>query len=749
MQDSKQLETDTGIYESPGEYIADELKKIDLILELAVLRQRIKKDVEKDVFAGLYISEKEVDVLLNKAEIIKEKVKDTVKDPSDIMQLVHAIERQREIIAHRSDLAREKGVMLPMEHLKRLFGLTPFEVDAVLLCLAPGLDTKYEKLYAYLQDDISKKYSTLNLIFMLLTRTVKECTLARQYFSAHAPLIQWQILKFGDDKRELSVPPLSRPICIDERIVDFILGSPFLDPVTAESLEVIEPQGEIDSLYLREGLKQKLKNLTRHLQEDKGFRSNTVVFFYGPHGVGKTTAAIAISGALNVPLLKINIRDLLKNEETFFETVKRIVREALLLQCSLLVKGFDLLISDEGKISHFREYLLKEVSTFSYLTFLTGELNRESAVELDNARYIKIHFPVPDFLLRKKIWGEALNGKHNFTISLTPDDLADKFKFTEGQIRAAVATARNRTLFHPEDIVTDEDLLTGCRQQNNQRLSELSLKISTKLSWQDIVLPVDQLAQLREICGHLKYRYIVYGEWGFGKKISSGKGLNVLFSGHSGTGKTMAAEILANQLKLELYKIDLSQVVSKYIGETEKNLSRIFKEAETSNAILFFDEADALFGKRSEVKDAHDRYANIETGYLLQKMEEHEGVTILATNLRQNMDEAFVRRMQFIVDFPFPDKLHRCRIWKVHFPKEAPCSDDIDFEFLGRQFRLSGGNIRNIVINSSFLAAANRERIGMKHLIHATMREFQKMGKLCIKGDFGKYYELLEVEAKI
>ncbi|HEC97728.1 MAG TPA: ATP-binding protein [Nitrospirae bacterium] len=749
MQDSKQLETDKGIYESPGEYIADELKKIDLILELAVLQQRIKKDVERDVFAGLYISEKEVDVLLNKAGDVKEKVKDTFKPPSDIMQLVHAIERQREIIAHRSDLAKKEGVVLPMEHLKRLFGLTPFEVDAVLLCLAPCLDTKYEKLYAYLQDDISKKYSTLNLIFMLLTRTVKESALARQCFSAQAPLIQWQILKFGDDKRELSVPPLSRPICIDERIVDFILGSPFLDPVTSESLEVIEPQGEIDTLYLREDLKQKLKHLTRRLHEDKEFRSNAVVFFHGPHGVGKTTAAIAISGALNIPLLKINIKNLLKNEETFFETVKRIVREALLLQCSLLVKGFDLLISDEVKISHFREYILKEVSTFSYLTFLTGKLNWESTIELDNARFIKIHFPVPDFLLRKQIWEKALNGKHNFAISLTPDDLADKFKFTEGQIRAAVATARDRTFFHPDDIVTDEDILTGCRRQNNQRLTELSLKVSQKCSWQDIVLPVDQLAQLKEICGHLKYRHIVYGEWGFDKKISSGKGLNVLFSGHSGTGKTMAAGILANELKLELYKIDLSQVVSKYIGETEKNLSRIFKEAETSNAILFFDEADALFGKRSEVKDAHDRYANIETGYLLQKMEEHEGVTILATNLRQNMDEAFVRRMQFIVDFPFPDKLHRCRIWKVHFPKEAPCGDDIDFEFLGRQFRLSGGNIRNIVINSSFLAAANSERIGMKHLIHATMREFQKMGKLCIKGDFGKYYELLELEAKI
>ena len=748
MQDSKRIQADDGIYEDPTEYISDELKKIDLMLELAVLRQRIKKGVEKDAFAGLYISEKEVDVLLDEEEIEKEKDKDNLNHSSDAIKLIQAIERQREIIAHRSELSKKKGIILPIERLKRLFGLTPFEVDSLLLCLAPELDTKYEKLYAYLQDDVSKKNPTLNLIFTLLTCTLKERSLARQYFSEHAPLIRWQLLKFGDH-REVALT-LSRPIWIDGRIVDFLLGSPFLDPVIAESLNVLQPEGDIDSLHIKEDLKQRLKNLTRHLQGGKGFGNNTVIFFYGPRGVGKKKAAAAISEALGIPLLKINARELLKNDDTFFEMVKRIIREVLLLQCPLLIEDFDLFFSEDGKINHHRKHLLKEIGKFSYLTFLTVEQNREPKGELDNARYIKIHFHLPDFTLRNKIWEKAMSGKNNFTITLTPDVLADKFKFTEGQIMTAIATARDRTFFHPveNDIVTDEDLLIGCRQQNNQKLSELALKITPKFSWQDIVLPEDQLAQLSESCDHLKYRHIVYGEWGFEKKISLGKGLNVLFSGHSGTGKTMAAQILAHELKLELYKIDLSQVVSKYIGETEKNLSRIFKEAETSNAILFFDEADALFGKRSEVKDAHDRYANIEIGYLLQKMEEYEGMTILATNLRQNMDEAFVRRMQFIVDFPLPDELHRYKIWRVHFPEEAPCSDDIDFEFLARQFKLAGGNIRNIVINASFLAAADGKKIGMRQLIHATMREFQKMGKLCIKGDFGKYYDLIETGTK-
>jgi len=221
----------------------------------------------------------------------------------------------------------------------------------------------------------------------------------------------------------------------------------------------------------------------------------------------------------------------------------------------------------------------------------------------------------------------------------------------------------------------------------------------------------------------------VYGRWGFARKIAHGRGLNVLFSGPPGTGKTMAADILANDLYLPLYQIDLSQVVSKYIGETEKNLERIFSAAQSANAILFFDEADALFGKRSEVRDAHDRYANIEVGYLLQKMEEYEGVAILATNLRSHMDEAFVRRMQAIVEFPFPDETHRRRIWECLFPQEAPLADDVDFALLAREVKLAGGNIKNIGLAAAFYAAADGRAIAMDDLLRAVRREHQKLGR--------------------
>jgi SpoVK/Ycf46/Vps4 family AAA+-type ATPase len=289
--------------------------------------------------------------------------------------------------------------------------------------------------------------------------------------------------------------------------------------------------------------------------------------------------------------------------------------------------------------------------------------------------------------------------------------------------------------------ISEEDLFYACRAQSSQKLTLLARKITPLYTWGDIILPDDRLEQLHEICAQARYRQRVFEQWGFDRAMSLGKGLSMLFVGPSGTGKTMAAEVIAGELGLDLYKIDLSGMVSKYIGETEKNLSAIFQEAAQSNAILFFDEADAIFGKRSEVKDAHDRYANIEVNYLLQKMEEYEGITILASNFPKNFDDAFTRRLRFIVGFPFPEEVYRHRMWKTMFPSDAPLGKDIDFEFLGRKLKITGGNIKNIALNAAFLAAANAGVIGMKHIIRSTKREFQKMGRLCVKADFEQYFD--------
>jgi SpoVK/Ycf46/Vps4 family AAA+-type ATPase len=290
------------------------------------------------------------------------------------------------------------------------------------------------------------------------------------------------------------------------------------------------------------------------------------------------------------------------------------------------------------------------------------------------------------------------------------------------------------------EMLTRHHLFSAARVHSSPRLTGLARKIQPRYGWQDIVLPGDQMALLREIVATVQGRPQVLEEWGVGRKLASSRGVTILFAGEPGTGKTMGAEIIAAELGLDVYKIDLSTVVSKYIGETEKNLERIFSEAQNSNAILFFDEADAIFGKRSEVKDAHDRYANIEISYLLQRMEMYDGVTILATNLRANLDEAFTRRLHFAVDFPFPEEADRLRIWQTLFPPDVPRDPDLDFGLMARRFKLAGGNIRNIIVSAAYLAASDRGvgasegdgrgQVTMQHLLHGTRRELQKMGRL-------------------
>ena len=306
---------------------------------------------------------------------------------------------------------------------------------------------------------------------------------------------------------------------------------------------------------------------------------------------------------------------------------------------------------------------------------------------------------------------------------------------TTGQIRDAVASAKDRAV-QRGDTLENQDLFVAARAHSNPSLGSLARKIVPRYQWQDIILPADQLLLMHEIIATVRGRPMVLDEWGVGQKLTSSAGVTILFAGPPGTGKTMAAEVIAAELGLDLYKIDLSTVVSKYIGETEKNLEQIFHEAQSSNAILFFDEADAIFGKRSEVKDAHDRYANIEVSYLLQRMEAYDGVTILATNLRANLDEAFTRRLQFAVDFPFPEEVDRLRIWQALFPAEVPCEPDLDFSLLARRFKLAGGNIRNIIVSAAYLASADGGQVTMAHLMHGARREMQKMGRLVGEEDF-------------
>lgn len=297
---------------------------------------------------------------------------------------------------------------------------------------------------------------------------------------------------------------------------------------------------------------------------------------------------------------------------------------------------------------------------------------------------------------------------------------------------------------HAREVPLDEDeLKAGARAQNAAGLERLARRIQPAVGFEDLVLPPDTMAQLKELLTRARYREQVLDVWKMGGPSARRRGLTALFAGPSGTGKTMAAEVLASELGLDLYTVDLATVVDKYVGETEKNLDRIFAEAERVNGVILFDEADALFGKRSEVSDAHDRYANVEVAYLLQRMELFEGIAILATNLRANLDEAFTRRLDALVDFPDPEEEYRRRLWERTLGTTVPRDANLDLDFLARAFKLSGGAIRNIAVAAAYAAAEDQRAMSMADLIRATQREYLKMGLLTVESEFGPYYQLL------
>jgi SpoVK/Ycf46/Vps4 family AAA+-type ATPase len=710
-------------YRTSLEHLLDELRRIDLIVSFHCRKFKKEHGEGADGFQGLFISDNEIN------EILRAHPFSMNVYPDEELEKINAAVKK---IGEKKLETLKEGKSLRLQTLSELFNLTPFEIDTILICLAPELDLRYEKLYSYMHDDITRKRPTVDLVMKLLCNSQYDKFEARKYFSLQAPLLQNRLLSFtGDDQ----LPLLSRSLRIDERITSFLLGASGIDNRIRNITSLIKPRRSFDDIISNDDHKT---GLMEFMKTFSSMKNPAMFFFQGPYGCGKKMTAESICREMGTSLLVVGSKGLKGSES--FETLRLIFREAVLEGSNLYFEGFDSLLEKESGVSV--PDLVRYIDSFPIMIFLSGENSFESrGIHYHN--FIILDFPLPSFALRKQLWKNFLNGDAG---NADIDALAVKFKFSGGQIKDAIFTARNAAASKGKPVLSMEDLYQGCRAQSGSSISALAKKIHPRYAWEDIILPKDTKNQLKEVAGHIKYRGIVYSDWGFDRKLSIGKGLNILFSGPSGTGKTMAAEIISKEVQLDIYKIDLSNVVSKYIGETEKNLSKIFKEAETSNAIIFFDEADALFGKRSEVKDAHDRYANIEIGYLLQKMEEYDGVVILATNLSKNIDDAFLRRMQIVIEFPFPDENQRKLIWKGIFPKEAPIVQDIDYKFLSEKIKLAGGNIKNMALSAAFYAAENSGEIDMQHIMHAAKREYQKIGKPFLKADLEPYYQLIATE---
>ncbi|MEZ4731303.1 MAG: ATP-binding protein [Caldilineaceae bacterium] len=618
--------------------------------------------------------------------------------------------------------------------LQTTYQLTAFDLDLLLLALAPELDRRYERLYAYLQDHVSRRWPTVDLALHLLCGDAVERLERRCHFDPDAPLIQAGLVHLLAEQEGATASLLSHTIRLDEQVVRFLLHQDALDVRIAPfcQLAIASP---LPRTVLAEASIAQTFNLVEHAWQAK---QPLRLYFQGVEGVGKREVAGALATTVGAPLLVVNLARLVGSNTAVTHALSLIFRYARFYSVLLYLDGLHHLTATAQQAAYGP--LLDLLTTYPGVVIVAGR-ERWAGLEGSPLGVLTVTFPMPSFAARRAWWQAHLARLGCHLPDGDLDALADRFRLTPTLIAEATAVAcnlaRQRAAVPTDGLIvpTLADLFCAARTQCGHALAVLARKVAPTYQWADIVLPDDALHQLQEFCRRVALRHQVWEAWGFADKVSAGKGVNALFAGPSGAGKTMAAEIMANELGLDLYKIDLSGVVSKYIGETEKNLDRIFVAAENANAILFFDEADALFGKRSEVSDAHDRYANIEISYLLQKMEEFDGVTILATNLRQNLDDAFIRRMAFVVHFPFPDSDSRRQIWEGIWPNEAPLAEDVDLPLLAERFKLSGGNIKNVALAAAFLAASEGSPIKMAHLYGAIRREYQKMGKVLAEVD--------------
>jgi hypothetical protein len=571
--------------------------------------------------------------------------------------------------------------------------------------LAPDLEPRFEKLFGYLHDDVSRRRASIGLATRLAGAGPLD-RIARSRFNPAAPLMRAGLLTIED----LDRPFLTRALRVPDRVTSHLLGSDEVDdallPILRRPPAVRAAEGE---------------QVARAL--DAGVR---LVYCRQPPGMW---CPAIVLGALADRGRDALVLDLTAQPSPDVAELLRLsVREARLLGRVLVA----------GPLDGVDRAAVRQAAGAGSPVVLYGSIAWDPAWSESGALGLDLHDlarrPAP------QLWADTLPDGWAITPAGRFPDVA-AYRLSPDQVARAVTAARS--LAAADGTVPDRGHLSaGVRMQNGAGLGRLARRVEPAVGWSDLVLPPASLAGLRDLTNRVRWRDRVLGDWQLRRAGGRGEGVTALFAGEPGTGKTMAAEVIAGELGLDLYVIELSTVVDKYVGETEKNLERVFSDAEGVNGVLFFDEADALFGKRSEVSDARDRYANLEVAYLLQRMESFDGLAVLATNLRANLDEAFARRLSLIVEFTRPDVTQRQALWAKSLAA-VPLADDIDLDFCADAFDLAGGDIRNIAVTAAYLAAAEGGAVDMRRLIRAVRDEYRKLGRLCVEAEFGPYYPML------
>ncbi|MFC4108185.1 ATP-binding protein [Micromonospora zhanjiangensis] len=662
------------------------LQHLELAVRAAVARRREGDPQPDDPFRGLYLSDEVVDAALAAA---REPFDPWPPDP-----------------ARHPDRPDDR-----LTELARAAGLNPLDEALLLVALAPDVDSRFEQFYGYLNDDVTRRRPSIGLA-LRLCGLPEAAAPARRRLGTGAPLIDLALLRTDATDR----PVLTRGLWVPDRVGGWLLGADAPEPLLVGLAEPVEPVGPAPpgAVPLARALDRAGSRLA-YLREKPG-------------GSAPALATAALDGA-GRRALAVDLPRLAADPQPA-ELATVLIREALLTGAGLVV----------GPVHGGEPWAVWSRLTDGPVPVLAYGTRPWDPTWTARAP-LQVDVEPLTAPQRAAVWRAVLPGP--LADGLDPATATEQFVLGAPAIHRAASVAGQLAAAAGEPVGVAH-LRAGARTQNAAGLERLARRIVPEVDWDDLVLPPPTLSLLRELAGRARHRDRVLREWRMRPGGGRGHGVTALFAGDSGTGKTMSAEVVAGALGLDLYTVNLATVVDKYVGETEKNLERIFGEAAGVNGVLLFDEADAIFGKRSEVRDAHDRYANIESAYLLQRMETFDGLAVLATNLRANLDEAFTRRLDVVVDFPVPDEAARRALWDRCLGERVPRGPDVDLEFLAGAFELAGGHIRSAAVTAGYLAAAADRPVGMAELIGAVGREYRKLGRLTLESEFGRYLDLAD-----
>ncbi len=704
---------DTG---TQKEYMEDMFCLLDILLNAAFQRKK-KTDCENLSMRGLVITEKEIDQAFQMTRRTAEFPDRVLKE---IRRLIFRIQEKQQTEA-----------FLPFYELCEKFRLNDLERLALLIGTAPLFNRKYEKIYGFLQDRVDQLFPTRGLCVALAEFWGEipdgELSAFLSGVGNIEPLLQ--------DREGLGLAGTYR---LRPRLQSYLLGQMAAEEQIRERTEFFSWTEDLSPRVIREEKFMELCGLYDKMREKEAGRCG-MIMICGKEGIGRHFLLKHLAKEKRMRLIFLDLSDLsvLKWEEAG-NIMEAAYVEAVLLSAFLCLTGCDLAEAGEEDVpvrGDCRKEIFRYLEEHVELFFLLADRKEE---QFSDFRGVKVCMELPSLSAAEKVrlWenfgsGYALGEDVDLKLN------GNKYVMTPRGIGEALSTAAVLAGKEGRHDISQEDIRQAVKQNQTNQLGVYAAYINASFVWDDLILGDEPKRQMRMVCDQMKYRDVVGEEWGFYRKTPYGRGLSVLFYGPPGTGKTMAAQVMANELGLDLYRIDISQMISKYIGETQKNISRLFHKAKDINALLFFDEADSLFAKRSEAKDSHDRNANAETAHLLQKLEDYEGITVLATNYLNNIDAAFLRRMKFIIHVPFPEPGLRLRLWNSILPESARCEEELDLEFFAEHFELSGSSIKEIMVNAAYLAASEHRGMANRDLVEAVKLNYAKYGKVLTKDDFG------------